>query len=74
MPAKFRLSGSLKDVTGGKDEYTVESGQTVREILETLGIVPLTVALVVVNEQQQDKDYVIQEGDVIRVLAVIGGG
>jgi molybdopterin converting factor small subunit len=32
------------------------------------------VALVVVNEVQQSKDYVIQEGDVIRVLAVIGGG
>ena len=74
MPAKFRLSGSLKDVTSGKDEYTVESGRTVRETLETLGIVPLTVALVVVNEEQQEKDYVIQDGDVIRVLAVIGGG
>ncbi|MCJ7435507.1 MAG: MoaD/ThiS family protein [Anaerolineales bacterium] len=74
MPATFRLSGSLKDVTGGKDQYTVESGQTVRAILESLGIVPLTVALVVVNEEQQGKDYVIQDGDVIRVLAVIGGG
>lgn len=74
MPAKFRLSGSLKDVTSGKDEYTVESGRTVRETLETLGIVPLTVALVVVNEEQQEKDYMIQDGDVIRVLAVIGGG
>ena len=74
MSATFRLSGSLKDVTGGKDEYTVESGRTVRETLEILGIVPLMVALVIVNEEQQEKDYVIQEGDVIRVLAVIGGG
>jgi molybdopterin converting factor small subunit len=36
--------------------------------------VPEVVALVVVNEEQRSKDYVIQEGDVIRVLAVIGGG
>jgi len=46
----------------------------VRATLAALGIVPEVVALVVVNEQQQSKDYVIQEGDVIRVLAVIGGG
>jgi len=74
MSAIFRLSGSLKDVTGGKSEYVVESGQTVRVVLESLGIVPLTIALVVVNEEQQNKDYVIQDGDVIRALAVIGGG
>jgi sulfur carrier protein ThiS len=52
----------------------VEAGRTVRETLAALGIVPEVVALVVVNEEQQSKDYVIQEGDVIRVLAVIGGG
>jgi sulfur carrier protein ThiS len=61
-------------VVGGLAEYQVVAGRTVRETLATLGIVPETVALVVVNEEQQTKDYVIQEGDVIRVLAVIGGG
>jgi hypothetical protein len=50
MPANFRLSGSLKDVTGGLDQYTVESGRTVRETLQSIGIEPLTVALVVVNK------------------------
>ena len=48
--------------------------KTVRETLAALGIVPEVVALVVVNEEQRTKDYVIQEGDIIRVLAVIGGG
>jgi sulfur carrier protein ThiS len=61
-------------MTGGKAEIQVESGRTVRETLASLGIVPEVVALVVVNEEQQSKDHVIQEGDVIRVLAVIGGG
>lgn len=45
-----------------------------RETLSALNIPPEVIALVVVNEQQQSKDYVIQEGDVVRVLAVIGGG
>jgi sulfur carrier protein ThiS len=74
MPAILRPSGSLRDVVGGQVEIEVETGRTVRQTLESLGIVPEVVALVVVNEVQQSKDYVIQEGDVIRVLAVIGGG
>ena len=74
MPATLRPSGSLRDVVGGLAEVQVEAGRTVRETLAALGIVPEVVALVVVNEEQRSKDYVIQEGDVIRVLAVIGGG
>jgi sulfur carrier protein ThiS len=74
MPAKLRPSGSLRDFVGGQTEINVESGKTIRETLSKLGIVPEVVALVMVNEEQQSKDYVIKEGDVIRVLAVIGGG
>ena len=74
MTAQIRLSGSLRDVTGGKEENTVESGFTIRETLVSLGIQPLTVALVMVNDEQSNKDYVIQDGDKIRVMAVVGGG
>ena len=74
MPAVIRPSGALRDVVGGQAEVQVKTGKTVRETLAAIGIVPEVVALVVVNEEQRTKDYVIQEGDVIRVLAVIGGG
>jgi sulfur carrier protein ThiS len=74
MPATLRPSGSLRDLIAGQVEVKVEAGRTVRETLAALGIVPEVVALVVVNEEQRSKDYVIQEGDTIRVLAVIGGG
>ena len=74
MPAIIRPSGALRDVVGGQAEVQVQSGRTVRETLSSIGIVPEVVALVVVNEEQRTKDYIIQEGDVIRVLAVIGGG
>lgn len=74
MTANLRLSGGLKDVVGGRDRFDVEPGRSVREILIGLGIVPDTIALVVVNNEQQSKDYIIQEGDSIRILAVIGGG
>jgi len=74
MPAILRPSGSLRDLVGGQAEVQVKAGRTVRETLAALGIVPEVIALVVVNEEQRSKDYMIQEGDVIRVLAVIGGG
>jgi hypothetical protein len=56
MTAQFRLSGSLRDVTGGKEENMVESRHTIRETLVALGIQPLTVALVMVNNEQSNKD------------------
>jgi len=74
MPATLRPSGTLREIVGGQAEVQVETGRTVRETLASLGIVPEMIALVVVNEEQRPKDYVIKEGDVIRVLAVIGGG
>jgi len=74
MPATLRPSGMLKTYIGGRDETEVEAGRTVRETLAALGIPPEVVALVVINEEQRTKDYVIQEGDAVRVLAVIGGG
>ena len=74
MPATLRPSGALKSYIGGKSEIAVETGRTVRETLSALNIPPEVVALVMVNEAQKTKDYVLLEGDVVRVLAVIGGG
>jgi sulfur carrier protein ThiS len=74
MIAKLHLIGGLKDFVGGRNDFDVQAGRSVRETLAGIGINPDTVALVVVNEQHQMKDYIIQEGDAIRVLAVIGGG
>ncbi len=74
MPATLRPSNVFKSCLGGKDEITVESGRTVRETLVSLGIAPELIALVVVNGEQQSKDYLIQDGDNIKALAVIGGG
>lgn len=74
MPAILRFSGHLKDLTGGKAEVTVESGRSIRETLSALGVKPETVALVVVNEAHGDKDHILKDGDVVKVIAVIGGG
>jgi sulfur carrier protein ThiS len=57
-----------------QDAFAVEAGRSVRETFVSLSIKPELVAMVVVNEELQSKDYIIQEGDFIRAMAVIGGG
>ena len=64
----------LKTYIGNLTETVVDPGRSVRQTLADLGVPPELVALVVVNDVQQDKDYVLSDGDFVRVIAVIGGG
>ncbi len=74
MTAQINPLGMLKSYVGGQAEVAVDAGRTVREAIAALGIPPEIVALVMVNEAQQPKDYVLRDGDVVRLLAVMGGG
>jgi sulfur carrier protein ThiS len=74
MTAIIRLTSALKMYLGGKEEVEVEAGRTVRETLLSLNIKPELIALVVVDGEQKTKDYIIQDGDSVKALAVIGGG
>ncbi len=74
MPAKIRPIGSLKTYTAGQPEVSVEAGRTVRETLVSLGIPSEVVAGVFLNDVLLGKDYVVKEGDILKLIAVIGGG
>ncbi len=74
MSAIIRPLGMLKTYLGEQKEIAVEAGLSVREILPLIGINPDLVAGVFVNEEQQSKDYILQDGDMVKVMAVIGGG
>jgi sulfur carrier protein ThiS len=74
MTATFRLGASLKNLLGSKGEFTVDPGKTVGDTLVSLGIKPELIAMVSVNNELQTKDYLIQDGDTITLMAVIGGG
>jgi sulfur carrier protein ThiS len=74
MTAIIRPLGMLKSYIDGKTEIAVEAGQTIRQMLQALGMPPEVVALVTVNDEQQPKDYVLQDGDTVRLMAIIGGG
>ncbi len=74
MSATIRPLGMLKSYVGDQKEVTVEAGQPVRDILAQIGINPDLVAGVFINGELETKDYIVQDGDVVKVLAVIGGG
>ncbi len=74
MSAIIQPLGMLKSYVGDQKEVTVEAGYPVRDILTHIGINPDLVAGVFINGELETKDYVAQDGDVIKVLAVIGGG
>ncbi|OGO63864.1 MAG: hypothetical protein A2029_07395 [Chloroflexi bacterium RBG_19FT_COMBO_47_9] len=74
MTATIRPLGMLKTYIGELKETSVDAGLSVRETLTIIGINPDLVAGVFVNDEQQNKDYVLQDGDIVKLLAVIGGG
>lgn len=74
MSPTIRPFGILRDYLQGEREAQVAAGQTVRQALVSVGIPPEVVALVLVNDQPQEKDYLLQEGDQVKILAVVGGG
>ena len=74
MTATIRPYGVLKDYIGGAYETTIEAGVTVRQAMVNFGMPPEVVALVLVNDEQETKEYVIQDGDYVKLIAVIGGG
>ena len=54
-------------------EYEVEAGQTIQNGLDQIGIQPESV-LATRNGELLTDDEVLQEGDVIKLVAVISGG
>jgi sulfur carrier protein ThiS len=74
VAVEIRPLGSLKGYLGGRESATVEAGPSIREAVKALGIPPEIVAFVMVNDAQQPKDYRLRDGDVVELIAVIGGG
>lgn len=75
MPVTLRPIGHLKEMVNNQPELTVPAGITIRQALTLVNIPSEVVALVVINgTHQTDKDTVLNDGDVVKLMAVIGGG
>ena len=75
MSVTLRPIGHLKSMVDNQTEVTVPSGISVREALVLIQIPSEVVALVVINGVHTvDKDMILNDGDVVKLMAVIGGG
>ena len=75
MTATLRPIGHLKGMVNDKTEITVPSGISIREALALIKVPSELVALVVVNGvHTTDKGTILNDGDVVKLMAVIGGG
>jgi len=66
--------GFLKEYVGGHDRLEMAAGPTVAEMLEEAGIPSALVAAVVRGDDLVPKDYRPQDGESIKVIAIMGGG
>lgn len=74
MPATIRPVGVLKNYVDEQEQVMIACGMSVRQALVNLKIPPEIVALVLVNGKAEHKDYIVQDGDELKIIAVLGGG
>ncbi len=74
MATRLKPLGHLKQYFEGQSEVLIEPGQSVRELLLGKNIKPELVAGVIVNGGLESKDYLIRDGDEIKIMSVMGGG
>ena len=74
MTVIIRPVGQLKSSFNNQAMINTEAGHTMREFLVTAQILPELVAGVVVNGDLQSKDYILQDADDVKLIAVMSGG
>ena len=80
MSVTFIAIGSLKhfysNVSHGKDRLVVEGseGRTLKVVCREIGLPLNLISVYVVNGKAESKDYILQHGDEIKLIAAMGGG
>ena len=76
MPSiSITVIGLLKSYTQNRESLTLDAaGKSVSQVLAELGIPSVLVAVVLINGRQELKDYVLQDGDLVKLIPLVGGG
>jgi sulfur carrier protein ThiS len=80
MSVTFILIGSLKqfcsDLNNGKDRLVFEGqeGRSIKVVCQEIGIPNKLISVCIVNGKTESRDHILQHGDEIRLIAVMGGG
>jgi hypothetical protein len=80
MGVTFISKGSLKryfhNVANGKDRLVVENqeGRSLKTVCQEIGLPVNLISLYIVNGKAESKDYILQHGDEVKLIAAMGGG
>ncbi len=74
MKISIKTIGLLKEYHPGEHDLTIAPGVSVQQVISTLNIPTQLVAMVLVNNSQQTKSYILMDGDQVQLIAVQGGG
>lgn len=77
LPRRVRIEVKTIDVQVNGRERTIEDGQTVTALLESLELNPLLVVVELNKEilaRGQFKDVIIENGDRLELVHFVGGG
>jgi len=74
-PVPITVIGLLKNYTRNRESLTLHAaGKSINQVLAELGIPSVLVAVVLINGRQESKDYVLQDGDIVKLIPLVGGG
>ena len=71
---QLRLVGLLKKYGPEQASIQIEPGQTVSDAILSLGVNPDLVAIVMVNGRQRSKADLLEPGEKVKLLPMVGGG
>lgn len=72
--AELRPKGMLKQYIGGMDCIEVPAGIPLRDAISSCGIPAELVAMAFLDQKPINKDVILQPGEIIDLVAVVGGG
>ncbi len=77
MRITLRLYGNLKKYASDKRDRTVveaPDGQTIRQVLESLGVPESGWWMVAVNDTVVQQDVTLRDGDLLEIFEPVAGG
>jgi sulfur carrier protein len=74
MKVEIRLFASLQKYGPAQEKIDLEEGTTVGDFLESVGIPPSEVAIVLVNGRHAQNEQPLDDGETIAVFPPIAGG
>ena len=74
MEIEVRLFASLRKYANGKSRIQLRDGADVSDFIESMGVPPSEVAIILVNGRHAHRNQRLHEGEAVSLFPAIAGG